>query len=592
MKTLKKTGALAGAFLLASGTASAALVLNEIRTDQPNFPDDEEFIEIKGDPGESLDDVWFLYIGDHSGEGSFKGSGVVEIAIDLSGESIPDDGHFLIVGPNFNGDAFGLSFADIDMIFGGLGTVLENSDNVTPMLVRGFTGGPIGGQPDQLGEDAVDIDDNDDGVPNETLPWTEVVDAVGLVDSRSGGEFFYGEALGFVDIGPNAGGFVPAHAYRTDDTEEWLIGEFDLFEIDADGTIIGLNPNAADTPGAQNPNASTEPFIEAVSTIFLAPGDTFTVEGSNLDTVSEVTVGGVSVSFTVVDGTTLDVTIPQTGISSGPVTVTNPDGSATSVNHLVLTSPEDLILQADFGDGLGDFTTFSVASDANWEAGTFFDAASIQINGFGADEASDDWLISPAIDLEGVSDPFLLMGHERVFEGPALEVQVSTDYDGGGNPSGATWTPLSVPLAPDEAEEIIDSGEVDLSDYSGETVYIAIRYTSDGPGQGEGAIDRIHYFAIGGQTLGWKDDPNLGWIFLFTEDWASSPTFGFINIANFPWVYQINFGYMIHVIRAPEVAIWLYNTELGFIFAGEGNGGFFQAQNKDWAADNFINPVD
>ena len=131
-----------------------------------------------------------------------------------------------------------------------------------------------------------------------------------------------------------------------------------------------------------------------------------------------------------------------------------------------------------------------------------------------------------------------------------------------------------------------------MSDYSGETVYIAIRYTSDGPGPGEGAIDRIHYFAIGGQTLGWKDDPNLGWIFLFTEDWASSPTFGFINIANFPWVYQINFGYMIHVIRAPEVAIWLYNNELGFIFAGEGNGGFFQAQNKDWAADNFINPVD
>ena len=78
---------------MAFAASSHALMLNEIRTNQPGFPDDEEYVEIKGTPGTSLDDVWFLYIGDHSGEGDFKGSGVVEVAISLAGKTIPDDGH-------------------------------------------------------------------------------------------------------------------------------------------------------------------------------------------------------------------------------------------------------------------------------------------------------------------------------------------------------------------------------------------------------------------------------------------------------------------------------------------------------------------
>jgi hypothetical protein len=58
-----------GAFAFCAYSAQG-LMLNEMRTDQPDNPDDEEFVEIKGTPGESLDGVWFIYIGDHSGDGA------------------------------------------------------------------------------------------------------------------------------------------------------------------------------------------------------------------------------------------------------------------------------------------------------------------------------------------------------------------------------------------------------------------------------------------------------------------------------------------------------------------------------------------
>jgi hypothetical protein len=592
MKVVTKTSAVFGAFLITSVTAAAALQLSELRSDQPGFPDDEEFVEIQGDPGESLDDVWFLYIGDHSGEGSFKGSGTIERALDLSGNTIPDDGHFLMVGPGFDGEAFGIGVDQVDYVNGVFGNALENSDNVTALLVRGFTEGEIVEFEDQLGEAAVDIDDNDDGVPNDTLPWTEVIDAIGKVESTDSGEFYYGEALGFEDIGPN-GNFVPAHVWRAGDTGEWQMGEYELFEEDDDGNVIGINPEAFDTPGTVNPNAPAPefpPMIETVGAVFAAPESSVDLTGQNFDTVTSVTVGELEVPFAV-DGTTLTIDLPA-GAESGIVTVTNPDGEDSTTGSIVIVDPEMLFWMETFDGDLGEFSAFSVSSDADWTPDSFNDATFAEINGFGADEASDDWLVSSAVDLTSVTDPFLMIGHERAFSGPALEVLISTDYDGSSLPTTATWTPLEITTAGDGAFALVDSGKFDLSAYEGETVYIAFHYTSVGTDSGEAATDRVHYVAFGGESLGWDEDPQLGWLYYYTPDWATSYTFGLVNTANFPWIYQVNFGYMYHVITSPEVAAWLYNSELGYIYVGFANGGWFEAQNNGWEGDNFINPVD
>ena len=98
------------------------------------------------------------------------------------------------------------------------------------------------------------------------------------------------------------------------------------------------------------------------------------------------------------------------------------------------------IFTEDFqGPGLGVFTQFSVASDADWAEGDFRDDLFAEANGFGADEASDDWLISPVFDLSGESSAFLSFVSTKNFDGGALEVLISTDYDGTSDPTGFTW---------------------------------------------------------------------------------------------------------------------------------------------------------
>jgi len=73
-----------------------------------------------------------------------------------------------------------------------------------------------------------------------------------------------------------------------------------------------------------------------------------------------------------------------------------------------------------------------------------------------------------------------------------LTVKISTDYDGGGDPTAASWTELDPVLASgDPFWEWTYSGEVDISGFSGEVVYLAFVYLSDGSDSETWEIDNI-----------------------------------------------------------------------------------------------------
>jgi len=110
-------------------------------------------------------------------------SGAVECAVNLAGYTIPASGKFLITVKNTatgtaarNGVIFDTYDATTGLtpVAGDLQTPdlnLENSDNITLMLVQGFTGAINN-----------DLDTNDDGVL-DTTPWTAVLDKVSVVTS-------------------------------------------------------------------------------------------------------------------------------------------------------------------------------------------------------------------------------------------------------------------------------------------------------------------------------------------------------------------------------------------------------------------------
>ena len=140
---------------------------------------------------------------------------------------------------------------------------------------------------------------------------------------------------------------------------------------------------------------------------------------------------------------------------------------------------------------LDPWTPVSVASDKNWEANEFGDRKFAQIFGFNADEASNDWLISPAFNFTSTNNEFLSFETAKQFDGPDLEVKVSTDYDGAGNPASATWTVLEPELSGGD-EDVVASGDLDLSAFTDEeNVYIAFHYTSTGTTNGQASVWQV-----------------------------------------------------------------------------------------------------
>ena len=213
----------AGQAVLQTGVASANPVqISEIRINQPDA-DNDEYFELSGTPSESISGLTYLVIGDGTG-----GSGVIEHVTPLTG-TLPNDG-FLVVAKS----TFTLSTADVTTTLN-----FENGDNVTHLLVSGFTG-----------SDGQDLDTDDDGNLDIT-PWTALLDSVAILGG--GLEIHYSPST----VGPVGPGDVGL-AIRC--TSEWRTGHFDTTQ-------------GHDTPGAANLCDDTDP-TSAIT--FPTDGDSYT----------------------------------------------------------------------------------------------------------------------------------------------------------------------------------------------------------------------------------------------------------------------------------------------------------------------------
>lgn len=187
------------------------IYLSELRFDHTGA-DNDEFVEIGADPGQPLDGVTYVVLGDGTG-----GSGVIEYAISLDGYTANSEGFFVIAKSVF-------TLGPVDLIDDGL--VHENSDTVTCLLVTDFSG--------TAGED---LDLDDDGVLDLT-PWTGILDDVALLETCEVPPTTTEWAYSANTVGPD-GIYVPGGVYRCTPSGEWIIGDF-------------VNYAAEHTPGTEN----------------------------------------------------------------------------------------------------------------------------------------------------------------------------------------------------------------------------------------------------------------------------------------------------------------------------------------------------
>ncbi len=334
----------AGLVPAVAAPAASDPVINEIRIDQPGS-DVDEYFELAGDPGADLTGLTYLVIGDGTG-----GSGVIEAVVDLTGQTIDTAGFFVAAESSFT-----LGTADLTTTLN-----FENSDNVTHLVVRDFTG-----------SDGDDLDTDDDGVLDVT-PWSAVVDSVALIETVGSGDLVYSSTR----VGPDDV-FVPGHVF-----------------LCADGWRIGAFGGGQDTPGAEN--ACTAP--EVTHSIFdiqftTDPGGASPEDGNFVVTTGVVTAvedGGDAVWIQDGEG-------PWNGLylfapSSAPPVGTEVIVSGTVSEFFGLT---EIAFGAVFVVGPGDvpepalLPTGAVA-DEQWE-GVFVATTDVTVTD--ADLGFGEWLI-------------------------------------------------------------------------------------------------------------------------------------------------------------------------------------------------------
>ncbi len=228
-----------------SGGGTADIAINEIRIDQPS-DDNDEYFELAGVPDAALDGLSYIVLGDGTG-----GSGVIEAVVDLTGQAIASDGFFVAAE-----DTFSLATADFTTSLN-----FENGDNVTHLLVDGFTG-----------SNGDDLDTDDDGTLDIT-PWRSIVNSVALVATLGSGDQIYSDT----QVGPN-GSFVPAQVYRDPDgTGDFLIGSFDPQAADANDTP-GASNNSDDGGGGNGSEPKLISEIQGSGAASPLQGQTVTIE--------------------------------------------------------------------------------------------------------------------------------------------------------------------------------------------------------------------------------------------------------------------------------------------------------------------------
>lgn len=141
-----------------------------------------------------------------------------------------------------------------------------------------------------------------------------------------------------------------------------------------------------------------------------------------------------------------------------------------------------------------------------------------QASAYNADEDPYEvWLVTPGVNLSGASNPVLTFDtKDGFYNGQALEVFVSTDYEG--DPTQATWAAVDATISTDNDEgygsDFVASGQIDLSSYANQNVFVGFKY--EGGSNGVTTTYQIDNVSIDeGDT---DPDPDPDPVFPFFED--------------------------------------------------------------------------
>ena len=187
---------------------------------------------------------------------------------------------------------------------------------------------------------------------------------------------------------------------------------------------------------------------------------------ANSDLAMNVSYGEETFTFTgLQSGTTYKFAIfPYT--NSGANIDYKTDGNYPTVT--VTTENIYYLLNEEFDEDLGSFFAYDAYGDQYWHQATYQGTTYVQMNGYadGAPHQNEDWLIgyveiSPNMVFNEV---WLEFKTAMKYEGDALSVAISSNYDGNSDPSDFDWVYITSSFNYSTGNyEWVESGKVDIA---------------------------------------------------------------------------------------------------------------------------------
>ena len=326
---------------------------------------------------------------------------------------------------------------------------------------------------------------------------------------------------------PNADGFrFEVRVYKQDDMTGGYV-YYDDFSFTGDLTVYPEPTNyptvfTATAAGVSITLDWTDAIGEQLPAAYLIQGEEMPVRNGNFELPQDGTPVSDDLDFS--DGfASANVlfgaeTFEFTGLKAGtnyefviyPYTNTGSDidyktdGEAPTVT--ALTDNIIIVNEEGFDNGLGTWTPYSVIGDQEWVQDEFGGQTFAKMTGYdGGAFENEDWLISPQMDWTNFDELYFKFVSATNYDGPALQLFLSQDYDGSGNPNDFTWLEITADYTwSDGSWNWLASGDGDLVLYEYSTAYLAFKFTSTTDGSATWELDDLMVY--GKKTNGIGDN--------------------------------------------------------------------------------------
>ncbi len=252
---------------------------------------------------------------------------------------------------------------------------------------------------------------------------------------------------------------------------------------------------------------TSSPLLEVMETITYTYNISYNAETE--DETLECTTKPDWLTFTTdeANNTAILTGTPTTAGSYDVLLTLSEDGSDSQEQSFTIDvipyAVTQNIVDVDFLDCLpATWLIYNAAGDHDWQC----ESEAMEVNAYGSDVACDDWLISSSIDLDSYENEILTFDSYNEYDddgitSPEMKLKYSTDYTGTGNPESATWTNLTYEYQTINTPVFTSSGDVNLSEISGASVYLAYHYTSSGTGAASSTSWKVDNVLIVGDII-------------------------------------------------------------------------------------------